>query len=1491
MTDPIRTQIFSVTYKAKRLDAKGTLVYIPAADSKGAHEIVRKPVRTWQTIREKIEEVRNQVKDLTHCAVHGRRREGNTLDIAVRELASEILPESGFSSIVRDGMHPQFDVVIADDPACLIPWEVLEEAYAICPEGGERIMAANDWPFCPQHQKKLTYTSHKLAIDYHMTHLVRGKHEYSHGGKEFWIVEDPNGDLTDPKSDPAGACLDHLDKLCEFLKRQGYEVRRPPGSSWTRSRFVEMIKSDRCAGFYFFGHGWYPEDGDEGCLILAKEQPIWASDVRNIGPVAKFAFINACEGAARRDVSSTSWDIDTRCNSVAEAFASGGGKVVIAPLWPIANVQAADAALEFFSKASQTSALARVLSEVRVASLQRYENGEPHTAWMAYRYFGEPNEGMPHPIEHAVKVAPGLDGGTESRVFDAGGYLNTELFAFDITGILQCAARKRGQRPTDRVAVLDFLSGMLEKGDMTRFILRKLGTDDLDLLLGELSGGREAVGDRAEDAEPGERSSDRRSVTNRSEFSDDLSLLLERVDREVQTKHGEHESRISELAVLRFLTESRAWEAAGLPSGQLIEQQQSDWGIGTFIDENGHLMLDDLDERAKRVIEFAHIAGQQKGTYPITNRLTLAALVAEKSSHAARVFQSVNVDPELVSFAMILATEDQPALTFGLCVEACERVIWPMLEKAREIVEPDQKITEGLLFTSFCLTAREDFKDLIRAWFEVDLDKLAHREPVPLDESPAKTPSTNEPGVPFQIQASDFEKQAWEAVLEAERLCRSQGGTVIRSPYLFVALLDRMGREAELILSNTGLALHQLKHLMISLVPEEKTTGDSARVRLSPNTCGILVRAVKLAESRGRSRATIDDIHTAFLFDGGGIVGELLRQLKSTRLAVVSVPSQGQRAEPGMVSTSLLSKLGNDLTKRVREGKIADIVERDKEIEIVLQTLLLVESPNPVLIGDAGVGKTAIVHGLAQRIVKGECPEKLRGMRIIELPVQSLVANTSFRGQFEQKMQMVLEEASKDTILFIDEIHTLLGAGATMDSLLDAGNMLKSALAQGTIRVIGTTTPSEFRRTISRDKALSRRFHALTVEPPSREATIQILSAQQPVLERNHNVKISAEAKTASVDLSGQYLANERWPAKARDVLDRACAIAVSSMSGGVDVQPEHVARAISMRTGIPFEKVSLSGSSLVENLEEKIKQRIIGQEEVVRTIADAIRTSHHRLNHKNRPRGVFLFVGPCGVGKTELAKVLAEEAFGGPQGLIRFDMGDFTEPHSVSKLLGAPPSYVGYGAGSPLVERLRKRPHSLLLLDEIEHAHEDVLSVLLRLLSEGTLEDNEGNVGDARNAVVVMTTNIIDAEQDGGIGFATRKERNSEALQQHLRSRLESVFPRKLLDRIDRIIAFRAFSEKDLSDIAARQVKEIVAGVREMTGRRVNVQSEVYTWLARQIGCENAGARGLQRTINVYIENPLSELLNQKQPEASTDIDILISDNTTRVQTADVET
>jgi ATP-dependent Clp protease ATP-binding subunit ClpC len=893
--------------------------------------------------------------------------------------------------------------------------------------------------------------------------------------------------------------------------------------------------------------------------------------------------------------------------------------------------------------------------------------------------------------------------------------------------------------------------------------------------------------------------------------------------------------------------------------------------------------MEGIDGDALDIIRSAHALSQDCGVFPITHRLLLAAFLSSPEGLLPNLLRRRNISAEALKAQLIAASDSGSQRKFPLNGEACRRAVAPVLEKARRLAE-GQPVSGSVLFRAFCEVAPPELKQALRApAFAVDLDSLAKEaliSPItiegPNSEStvaapPFVSPNTTSDWDLHPFRADQFDAGAWRAIQEAARLAKQQGWSEIRSPHLLVALVsDPSGAIAKMLQALRANAA-DIQKMALSMLPAPTQAIEASSIRFGVHARQLISSALEMAGRQGHTTASADDLFMTMCIGQDAPIATLLQALG----ADVRLAGLGGAADFAAVrNRSALATFGVDLTEKARQGQLPEIVGREEEINTALQTLLLIENANPLLVGEAGVGKTAIVEGIARRIVNGPCPKKLQSMRIIELSSASLVANTRLRGEFEQRIQDVLAEAHAGVILFLDEIHTIMGAGSADGSGLDAGNMLKTALSRGDIRLIGATTHTEFKRTIALDKALSRRFQTQIIGPPSREGTILVLTARQAALEKHHDVKISEEAKMAAVDLSGRYIVDKQWPAKARDVLERACVVAATEglppVDGGApQVTAENVAKVVSRWTGVPLERLSASDSQSLANLEHRLASRIIGQSEAIHIVADAIRRGRQGIAGRNRPWGVFLFVGPPGVGKTELAKVIGEEVFGGVEGLIRFDMGDFSEPHSTAKLIGAPPGYVGYQQGAPLVERLRTHPHSLLLFDEIEHAHENVLAVLLRLLSEGTLSDQDGNLADGRNCIIVFTSNMLGrGDGQGKVGFTGGLPVNSS--QVDLRELLGRRLPRKMIDRLDWIVQFSPLAVDSLRELLDWEITARRAQMEATHGITVDVTAGVVGWLLGRVSATGQGARAVQRTVGDTLGTALAAALSKPRPNGA---------------------
>jgi len=674
-----------------------------------------------------------------------------------------------------------------------------------------------------------------------------------------------------------------------------------------------------------------------------------------------------------------------------------------------------------------------------------------------------------------------------------------------------------------------------------------------------------------------------------------------------------------------------------------------------------------------------------------------------------------------------------------------------------------------------------------------------------------------------------------------------------------------------------------LRRRIREILGEGNCERDEKKVIHRSEECKVYFKKAEEIAERGNS-AFLYPVHLfkAILLKPGPFIKQGLEDIKTSPEALLNALERetvpvgvGGRPKdeevPKSKGTPFLDRFCRDLTALAKKGKLSLLIDRRDELLEIIRVLLRTKKNNPVLIGEAGIGKTAIIEGLAQRIASGNIYPELRNKRLVELNLSSLVAGTKYRGEFEERLERILKELkdNPDIILFIDEIHNVVSAGAA-EGGLDAANILKPALARGEIRCIGATTTAEYRRYIEKDRALERRFQPILIEESSLEETEEILNGLKKEFEKRHKVIIREEAIEATLKLCARYLTEQRFPDKAITVLDDACVkkkVGTVSFYGElgderVVINERDVAEVVAKRSGVPLEVLISDEKEKYLHLEERLNQKIIGQKRAISIISQALKKAAAGLSDPKRPLGVFLFIGPTGVGKTATAKALAEYLFGSEEALIRFDMSEYMERHSVAKLIGAPPGYIGYEEEAQLTRQLRTRPYSVVLFDEIEKAHPDVLNLFLQLFDEGRITDNKGRTINAKNAVFIMTSNIGgELYARNPLGFQNLNGPGSEDLWREVIKEVKKFLLPEMINRLG-IVPFRALKEEDLMEIAKNIIGEFKKERLSVKGISMDIEEDALRFICKK-GYEPAfGARHLGRAIEELIVTPISEMI-----------------------------
>ncbi len=789
-----------------------------------------------------------------------------------------------------------------------------------------------------------------------------------------------------------------------------------------------------------------------------------------------------------------------------------------------------------------------------------------------------------------------------------------------------------------------------------------------------------------------------------------------------------------------------------------------------------------------------------------------------------------------------------------------------------------------------------------------------------------------------------FTERARKVIILAKEEARRFNHDYIGTEHILLGLIREGEGVASTVLQKLGLSLENIRLEIEKLVQPGPSTQIIGDIPFTPRAKKALELAAEEARSLGHNYIGTEHLLLGLIREGEGIASQVLLnlglELNTVRSEVMELLGSalpgGQGVTGGQQAkskTPALDAFGRDLTALAKENKLDPVINRSQEIERVIQILSRRTKNNPVLLGEAGVGKTAIVEGLAQSIIAGNIPEVLRGKRLITLDLALMVAGTKYRGQFEERIKAVMEEIkrSQDVIIFIDELHTLVGAGAA-EGAIDASNILKPALSRGEIQCIGATTMDEYRKHIEKDAALERRFQTIMVEPPSVDQTIDILKGLRDKYEAHHRVTFKDESLEAAAKLADRYISGRFLPDKAIDLIDEAGSRArlnvliippaIKELEGKIEgirkekesfiksqdfekaaglrdqerqtrqeleqlnkewsqakdkmrpeVGEEEIAKIVAQWTGIPIFRLEEKESEKLLKIEEELHKRVVGQNEAIEAIAHAVRRSRAGIKDPKRPIGSFIFLGPTGVGKSLLARALAEFMFGDEEALLQLDMSEYMEKFNVSRLIGAPPGYVGYEEGGQLTERIRRRPYAVILLDEIEKAHPDVFNLLLQVFEEGRLTDSFGRKVDFRNTVIIMTSNVGAnlIRKTGSLGFKPQKEEiNYQEMKDKLLEEVKHTFKPEFLNRVDDTIVFRQLAKEDLNRIVDIEVGHVASRLREQ-GISLEVTPEAKELLIDKGFDPVFGARPLKRTIQRFLEDPLaSELISKKFKDGS---------------------
>ncbi len=737
---------------------------------------------------------------------------------------------------------------------------------------------------------------------------------------------------------------------------------------------------------------------------------------------------------------------------------------------------------------------------------------------------------------------------------------------------------------------------------------------------------------------------------------------------------------------------------------------------------------------------------------------------------------------------------------------------------------------------------------------------------------------------------SKFTEKAEKLLNNAITLAEEFGHTYIGTEHLLLAAAGEEGTYSAVILAKHKITVNTLKKF-IKNYSGTGTPGLLTAQDTTPRLRKVIEDAYRVAEKHGSEKVGTEHLLYALLEERDSVAGRLITKcdasisvIKEDILGYIRLTEREsiRRELTPELNVPHLTKYGRNMTKLAKNGAFDPVIGRDRETERVIRILTRKRKNNPCLLGEAGVGKTAIVEGLAKRIADGDVPASIQGKVIFSVDLSSMVAGAKYRGDFEERIKSIMDEAAKNksVILFIDEIHSIVGAGSA-EGAIDASNIMKPELARGDIQLIGATTLSEYRKYIEKDAALERRFQPVIVEEPDQDSALRILQGLKGRYEEHHKIKIADSAISAAIELSCRYFPDRHLPDKAIDLLDEACAMANFESGYKLDVfdKPSHILRqninSVTSETVYEVTKeilgseVRMESSHELYELEGRLKSHIWGQDEAIAKLVSAIKRGSMGFSSPTRPRGVFLFIGESGVGKTELAKSLSSELFGKDEALIRYDMSEFSEPNSISKFIGSAPGYVGYDEGNRSLEQIRRHPHSVILFDEIEKAHPDVLALMLQIFDNGIITDSSGRKINFRNAYIIMTSNVGSEKINASaIGFV-RENSNFD-----IYNKLKVYFKTEFVNRIDEIIEFSPLGSSDLINIAKAEIDKLITRMTKM-GIKLEIEPDIPLMLAKRAHVEELGARPLYRLLSSVIEAGIADIIMKSKTEGEKSIRI----------------